>query len=355
MKKLSILGFAMLILVCQSLYAQNVSVLSLDGDGDYVQVIDSPTLYTNTPFTLEAWFQFSSLHAELNSIIANDEYEVHVNDTGQILVWDVGSDIDMLGATLLQTGKWYHVAFVNDGTQRSVYLDGVLDAQLNDSLPFGDVPQNLFIGFDPFTNPRDFNGLIDEVRIWNVARSQADIQANRNQPLTGNEIGLVAYYRFDQLENLGVGGDGLVDDVRDFTGNGNHGDLVGDATLIPATDLTLPVELSAFTGTITQDGVMLKWRTESETNNLGFHIYRSKTKDRNYVRITPTLIKGHGTDAQPYNYSFLDDTAELGKTYYYYIEDIDFTGNKEKSHTIKARPPMAKGKLTTTWATIKKR
>ena len=64
---------------------------------------------------------------------------------------------------------------------------------------------------------------------------------------------------------------------------------------------------------------------------------------------------GHGTDATPHDYKFLDDTAEIGKTYFYYIEDIDFAGNEDKSHIIKVGDPTSEGKLTTTWAEIKKR
>ncbi|MFK5971063.1 MAG: hypothetical protein QM487_13225 [Candidatus Marithrix sp.] len=41
-----------------------------------------------------------------------------------------------------------------------------------------------------------FSGEIDEVRIWSVARSQAEIQASMNSTLTGSESGLAAYYNF---------------------------------------------------------------------------------------------------------------------------------------------------------------
>ena len=94
-------------------------------------------------------------------------------------------------------------------------------------------------------------------------------------------------------------------------------------------DGPLPVELATFTGTITDDGILLRWHSISEINNLGFHLYRSETKDGGYVRVTPTLIKGHGTDATQHEYSFLDETAEVGKSYWYVIEDVDFSGNTE--------------------------
>ena len=45
---------------------------------------------------------------------------------------------------------------------------------------------------------RFFDGQMDEFHVWNVVRSQAQIQASMLQPLTGTEPGLVAYYRFDE-------------------------------------------------------------------------------------------------------------------------------------------------------------
>jgi hypothetical protein len=115
-------------------------------------------------------------------------------------------------------------------------------------------------------------------------------------------------------------------------------------------DGSLPVELSRFTAQAMSDGVRLDWQTASETNNLGFHVYRSTAKDGEYVRITPTLIKGHGTDAAPHDYRFLDDTAEEGKTYWYFIEDVDFAGNTDRSDPIAINP---NGILLTSWGEIR--
>ncbi len=99
-------------------------------------------------------------------------------------------------------------------------------------------------------------------------------------------------------------------------------------------DGPLPVELSTSTGTITDDGILLRWCTISEVNNLGFHLYRSETKDGDYARVTPTLIKGSGTYSTPHEYSFLDETAQTGKSYWYVIEAVDFAGNTERCDPI---------------------
>ena len=65
-----------------------------------------------------------------------------------------------------------------------------------------------------------FKGKMDEVRIWNIARTEAEIQASMNTSLTGNEAGLVGYWNFD---------DGT---AKDLTANGNDGEFKGDAKTI---------------------------------------------------------------------------------------------------------------------------
>ena len=99
-------------------------------------------------------------------------------------------------------------------------------------------------------------------------------------------------------------------------------------------DLSLPVELSLFTATTTSsDNVILKWRTETETDNVGFSIYKSDEEDGIYTEIA--FVKGSSNSGMPNDYQFIDKSVEAGKTYFYYLEDIDITGEKSKSGIIK--------------------
>jgi len=104
-------------------------------------------------------------------------------------------------------------------------------------------------------------------------------------------------------------------------------------------DASLAVELSLFTASVITDGVTLKWRTETEINNVGFSIYRSEEKDDNYTRIA--FISGAGNSAMPNDYQFTDKKVEQGKTYFYYLEDIDVAGERSKSKIIKVIIPPA--------------
>ena len=93
--------------------------------------------------------------------------------------------------------QWVHFAMTYDGTAVVLYVNGVQAASKTS-------PGNMLMtARSPLTiggNPRGsyFNGYLDEVRLWNVARSQAEIAGAMKKSLTGNEAGLVGYWKFDE-------------------------------------------------------------------------------------------------------------------------------------------------------------
>ncbi|HPB33060.1 MAG TPA: hypothetical protein PLB62_16545, partial [Candidatus Sumerlaeota bacterium] len=78
---------------------------------------------------------------------------------------------------------------------------------------------------------------LDEVRIWSILRSEAEIAAHYNRRLMGTEAGLLGYWRFDRLEDLNINTDGR-DDIRDLSPTGAHLDLVNGPVLEPLINLT---------------------------------------------------------------------------------------------------------------------
>jgi len=148
------------------------------------------------------------------------------------------------------------------------------------------------------------------------------------------------------LGSLTADGSGNFSGNLDVTGKGlSVGDpLVGTTTHTTNNtsefsfpDTTLPVELSRFTASSVDGGVRLRWRTETETHNLGFNLYRSELVDGPYTLVNASLIPGAGTDATPHDYSLIDEGVTPGKTYFYYIENVDFEGNTDESHIIRVK------------------
>ncbi|MBN2354645.1 T9SS type A sorting domain-containing protein [candidate division KSB1 bacterium] len=98
--------------------------------------------------------------------------------------------------------------------------------------------------------------------------------------------------------------------------------------------LIVPVELSSFTATFTVNGVSLQWMTQSESENLGFNIYRSEDEKGDYVRINDELIAGAGYSASAKYYQYIDRNVEAGKTYFYKLADVSFEGNARMHEAI---------------------
>jgi hypothetical protein len=103
-------------------------------------------------------------------------------------------------------------------------------------------------------------------------------------------------------------------------------------------DLSLPVELSSFTAAAGDGQVALRWVTESEIANLGFHIYRSLAEEGGYDRITAELIEGAGTASGQNTYAFTDPNVRNGVTYWYKLEDVAFDGRTARHEPISVTP-----------------
>ena len=109
---------------------------------------------------------------------------------------------------------WNHVAVVYNNKTPSLYINGefVKTGLATQSTAF----PSLVLGGLGYSNY--FQGVLDEVRIWNKAKTQAEIQADLNRPLIGNESGLVAYHNFNETTGT---------TVRDLTNKQNNGTIQG--------------------------------------------------------------------------------------------------------------------------------
>ena len=116
----------------------------------------------------------------------------------------------------------------------------------------------------------------------------------------------------------------------------------------------LPVTLSHFRAEHTEAGVILNWTTESEIDNAGFYIYRSKTNDGEFKVVNPSMIQGAGTIGERNEYTWTDTTAKPNTVYYYQIGDVSHAGVRKQLATVRLRGLVsASGKLTTNWANLK--
>lgn len=88
----------------------------------------------------------------------------------------------------------------------------------------------------------------------------------------------------------------------------------------------LPVELQLFQASVSQKGILLSWKTATETNNYGFEIERSEKKnERNSPWKSIGFVNGNGTTSLPHSYSFVDKNIFSG-TSLYRLKQIDRSG-----------------------------
>ncbi|MCG9126954.1 hypothetical protein JT359_05065 [Candidatus Poribacteria bacterium] len=127
--------------------------------------------------------------------------------------------------------------------------------------------------------------------------------------------------------------------------NGTPGYILGTA---------LPVSLSFFRPTLENGEVVIHWTTESEVDNAGFNILRSKDRFGEFVQVNSQLIQGAGTSGERRTYKWVDTTAKPGVVYYYQIEDVSYAGEHQVITTTRLKGLIsAKNKLSTTWSDLK--
>lgn len=90
-------------------------------------------------------------------------------------------------------GEWAHLAFVLNGTNCKIYKNGELSDEKNFAMLFTKSIGDLMIGKNPTWDEGEyFNGQVTDIRIWNVARTQSEIQADNGIYFTKKKEGLVA-------------------------------------------------------------------------------------------------------------------------------------------------------------------
>lgn len=185
--------------------------LDFDGMDDYVNCGNLPALQiSGNAITLEARVKFNSFAFGVSdgNIINKEQnspdygYMLRAGASG-IVNFNLGNslwnELDTPENTVT-TNVWYHLAAVYDGNYMKIFVDGQeVASQAVSNIEFSSPNQNLMIG-SWSTVGRFLNGSIEEVRVWNVARSQVQLQDNRNCELDNptSQTGLVAYYQFNQ-------------------------------------------------------------------------------------------------------------------------------------------------------------
>jgi hypothetical protein len=163
------------------------NALSFNGSGAQVAVPDSPSLRLTSGMTLEAWVFPTTVSSAWRDVIykGNDNYYLEATSwNGRPVGGGIlgGSYVESYGTAGLAANTWTHLAATYDGTTMRLFVDGT---QVSSGAASGAIATSngvLSIGGDPLYG-QYFSGRIDNVRIYNRALTQAQIQTDMATPI----------------------------------------------------------------------------------------------------------------------------------------------------------------------------
>ncbi|MFA6469759.1 MAG: FG-GAP-like repeat-containing protein, partial [Bacteroidota bacterium] len=318
--------------------------LLFDGTDDYISVATGASTLS-APYTIEVWVKPNTTSGTLCFFDTRGPGEFGFDvklQNGTTIHADIGSGSGWLttsaDATLnYSAGTWYHIAYAVTTSGYTIYANGnqVGSGSFGGTPLLFDANHNTIIGSQG-GGGEFFNGFISNVRVWDVARTQAEIQNNKSVSFTGPQTNLVANW----LLNDGSGTTAN-DTAASFNGALNNFNFNASSGW-QAPEAPLPVELISFTATSKRLNAELKWKTATELNNYGYEIERtvvsvqkSQGKDaaptKNWSKVG--FLEGSGTSNAPKEYTFTDKVQKAGK-YSYRLKQIDRDGKFSYSQAV---------------------
>nr|MBC8385684.1 VCBS repeat-containing protein [Candidatus Cloacimonadota bacterium] len=174
------------------------TALDFDGSDDYVDTILNDL--SGSEITIEYWFKGSDNHSAVRQQSGSNYVVAGWNDL-HILSNDGGTGNGITVGSGAEDGNWHHIAMTwkqNTTNGFVSYLDGeIVGNRTSGNNPIPEIGANVLLGSKNGTG-EFMTGSLDEVRIWNIARSHTEIRENMYLSMMGIENGLVSYWQFNE-------------------------------------------------------------------------------------------------------------------------------------------------------------
>lgn len=310
----------------------SANALSFDGTDDIVTIPRQPAHDISAAITLEGWI-YATKNSGVQNVMAKTSggnlsgYIFPRTDDGwtNTTCWFyIGGAWRAFAAPYPGLNAWHHLAATYDGSNVKIYVDGILKtttAQTGAITTSSIV--NITLGNQAVMSEY-FGGAADELRVWNVARSQAAIQADMNREIDpATATGLVAYFTNNQ--GIPSGTNSGLNFIQDLAGT-QHGTLSNFSLSGTSSNFVeqnnaltvLPLKWLSFSARKSGDDVLLQWSTAEELRVKNFAIQHSKDG----INWATTGTINSSTHQQ---YSFTHTHPGKG-THYYRLQQFDLDG-----------------------------
>ena len=154
--------------------------IQFDGLDDYVDCGTAPALDIRDAITVSCWIKVAAFTKNWEAILAKGDNSYRMSrsaTTGNSIHFGCnGPTGGNLDATAIVTdNNWHHVALVYDGVNKLIYIDGREDARVASTGRINLSTNPLWIGNNSGSTARQLGGLVDDVRIYSRALSEAEV------------------------------------------------------------------------------------------------------------------------------------------------------------------------------------
>lgn len=192
-----------------SIFGIQAQSLSFDGQNEYLSVPHNDAYNIGNGFTIEAWIFAETWRDQIwqGSIVAKDNqdpdrgfaFRCGANGSLSFVMAVDNTWNEVFTGSIMNANQWHHVAVVVDAGTMTLYIDGQSVATNSfTGTPSHGTDLAMSIGASTGFGGRNFHGNLDEIRIWNDARTQTEIADNITVDLTGAETNLVAYFPMNE-------------------------------------------------------------------------------------------------------------------------------------------------------------
>lgn len=224
-------------------YFENTSALVFNGTSDRITITNDAALDVGAQLTLSAWVKatddgtrrgiFSNLKAD-----GKAGFQLAIENNNKVRFWigtTAGANIYSTNAVTL--GSWIHVAATYDGAAQRIYVNGVLASTATAATGAINTPdQDLTLGDWPASAGAEFNGQLDQMRVWSKALTAAEIELLYRYGYVSQSASLVGEWLLDSPTGY---------KYADTSGNGNHGTIT---SVTEAAEVGLSVNGNSISG-----------------------------------------------------------------------------------------------------------